>query len=109
MNVECPDQAWAECALVPLLQPRPLLEEPETEQQGRICSRRARGQRRRRRANSGGSSPGLELGEEGGPNHRGEALGRERPRKASEWKSSGNQSRKIRRIRGGHSSQKTQG
>lgn len=37
-----------------------------------------------------------------------EALGREHLRKASEWKRSGNQSIKIRRIRGGHLRQKTQ-
>ena len=107
MNVECLDQACTECVLVPLLQPQPLLEEQEREQWGHMVLWQSSGPERCRRANSCGSSPGLELGE-GGPNHRGEALGREHLRKALEWKRSGNQSRKIRRIRRGHLRQKTQ-
>ena len=34
MNVQRLDQACTECVLVPRLQPQPLLEEQETEQQG---------------------------------------------------------------------------
>lgn len=75
MNVECPDQACAECALVPLLQPQPLLEEQETEQQGRKMLWKSSGPEETQKSRRGWVQPGLGAG--GG--------GWSKPQRGSTW------------------------